>query len=299
MTSLADAYERRAGEVSRRRVLAGTALFAAGALLVVCGILAGATPLLSNAGVEWWRTREIAGVLAGLGIPAAFVGVFTVLPASRQQRTAAALGLGIAILGVLLFQHAYPYEWGARQPTTLALLTVLVYVFGTLTTFWCLFTSVATFKRRNDPGGTVTLEYTVGGETKTMTVDAADAADARAALGGGIGVFGGVDDPDTDAGTASGAGASGPAGPTGRASVSDGGASADADIRSPTSDDGMVLSDETPRQPGAAADRYCGNCAHFQHVRADGGIRPYCGKHDELMDDMEACEQWEPNSTRL
>jgi hypothetical protein len=39
-------------------------------------------------------------------------------------------------------------------------------------------------------------------------------------------------------------------------------------------------------------DRYCGNCAHFDYVRTDRGIQPYCGLHDELMDDMDACEEW-------
>jgi hypothetical protein len=25
-------------------------------------------------------------------------------------------------------------------------------------------------------------------------------------------------------------------------------------------------------------------------------MQPYCGLHDELMDDMDACEQWTPRS---
>jgi hypothetical protein len=42
-------------------------------------------------------------------------------------------------------------------------------------------------------------------------------------------------------------------------------------------------------------DEYCGNCEHFKYVRLDGKLVPYCGLHEDLMDDMDACEQWEPN----
>ncbi|MES3161628.1 MAG: NADH-quinone oxidoreductase subunit J [Halorubrum sp.] len=41
-------------------------------------------------------------------------------------------------------------------------------------------------------------------------------------------------------------------------------------------------------------DTYCGNCAEFDYVRTDDGMRPYCGHYDELMDDMDACDQWTP-----
>jgi hypothetical protein len=78
--------------------------------------------------------------------------------------------------------------------------------------------------------------------------------------------------------------------------ASDGGASA-SDIRSPldgSGDDGTEFlpnpgDEPRPRQIG---DTYCGNCQHFDYVRTDAGIQPYCGLHDELMDDMDACEEW-------
>jgi hypothetical protein len=41
-----------------------------------------------------------------------------------------------------------------------------------------------------------------------------------------------------------------------------------------------------------AADRYCGNCEHFEYVRTERGIQPYCGFHDGVMADMDACEDW-------
>jgi cytochrome c biogenesis protein CcdA len=205
MTSLGETYERRAGEASQRRVYLGTGLFAAGALLVVGGILAGGTGLLINNGFGQYESREIAGILAGLGVPAVFVGIFSVLPANKVQRAAAAVGAGITVLGVMLFRATYPYLYvpgSGGVPTTGTLAFILVYAAGIITTFWCLFTAVATFKTRNDPGGTVTLTVTKNGETHTVEVPATDVESAREALTsgtfGGVGVFGGVEDPDEE-----------------------------------------------------------------------------------------------------
>jgi len=99
---------------------------------------------------------------------------------------------------------------------------------------------------------------------------------------------------------------------SGAAGVSDGG-EADGDIRSPLDDAGSAGGPNGPAGPGsdgrggagvspgvdAAArdgpgDAYCGNCTHFDYVRTDQGMQPYCGHHDELMDDMDACEEWTP-----
>jgi hypothetical protein len=50
----------------------------------------------------------------------------------------------------------------------------------------------------------------------------------------------------------------------------------------------------TPPTP-AQTDAYCGNCAHFDYVRTDSGMTPYCGLHDQRMTDMDACDQWQSN----
>jgi len=306
MTSLGEAYDRRAGEASQRRVYLGTGLFAAGALLVVGGILAGATGLLINNGFGQYESREIAVLLAGLGVPSVLVGIFTVLPANRVQRAAAAVGAGLSVLGVMLFRATYPYLYvpgSGGVPTTGTLAFILVYAAGIITTMWCLFTAVATFKTRNDPGGTVTLTVTKDGETHTVEVPADDVESAREKLAsgsfGGVGVFGGVEDPDertranasepkpsTPTQSRSRSRSQSPSAPTGSPSVSDGGATAD-DISSP-------LDDAAPSAGGPTPDKYCGNCAHFEYV-GDDGMQPYCGLYDEEMDDMEACEWWERN----
>lgn len=291
MPSLGSTYERRAGTASRQQVILGTGLFAAGALLVVSAIVAGGTGLLIGNGFTTYQAREIAGVMAGLGVPAVFVGITIVLPATAIHRAAAAFGSGLAILGVVLFRYAYPYRWYAGEGVLsgLTLGTFVIYVLGVITTFWALFTAVATFKTRNDPGGTVSVSVTSGGVASTVEKAREDFHAAKAALGGTVGAFGGVDDPDPlylDAGT------------DGAASASDGGTATNADIRTPmdesaTPDEGVeVVSDEPP---AVEPDRYCGNCTHFDYHRGDDAMDPYCGLYDETMNDMEACEWWESN----
>ncbi|NIB98733.1 hypothetical protein [Halobacterium sp. R2-5] len=307
MTSLGETYDRRAGEASQRRVYLGTGLFAAGALLVVGGILAGATGLLINNGFGQYESREIAVILAGLGVPAVLVGIFTVLPANRLQRGAAAVGAGLSVLGVMLFRATYPYLYVPNSggvPTTGTLAFILVYAAGIITTFWCLFTAVATFKTRNDPGGTVTLTVTKDGETHTVEVPADDVESAREKLSsgsfGGVGVFGGVEDPDERTRANASEPKPEPTTPAPQsssrqqsargasASVSDGGATTE-DISSPLDD-----SDSKPSAGGPTPDKYCGNCTHFEYAGSDG-MQPYCALYEEEMDDMEACEWWERN----
>lgn len=292
MTSLSEAYERQAMEVSRRRLYLGIGLFAAGALLIVGGLLAGTTTLAIDAGLGVGGARELAGVLAGLGLPAVLLGVFTVLPASSVQRATAVVGAAIAVLGVALFRYTYPDGWyvgtGGSVPSTLTLVTTTTYFFGAVVSFWCLFAAVATFKRRNDPGGTVTLTVERGGETRTVEVAADDAAAAREAFGG-VGVVG-MDETETVP-TQTGPGADG------RASASDGGTTTRT-VTEPGGD-AEVMGEggpDTDDRPAAGPDRYCGNCEHFDYVRTEDGIQPYCGAHDELMDDMEACPDWRSRS---
>jgi len=322
MTSLAEAYEENVGEVGNVRLLyLGLGLFAAGALLVVLAILFATTGLRELFGLHELAAREVAGVLAGLGVPAVFVGIFSVLPASQRVRAAAAIGAGISVLGVALFTYAYPRHW-AGYNRQLTLPVVAVYFLGVLITFGCLFVAVVNFKTRNDPGGTVTLELDRGGEVETVEVDRDDLADAEALseLGALESTDGGTDAPKTGLGgvafmgqtpdgelptqtnQSSGAGRGATTSDGGeqtfglRASSdpqSDGGTATDNDIRSPLDDaDAAGPGPDTQR----ATDTYCGNCKQFRYVRTNDGMVPYCGYYDRTMDDMDACEQWEPNN---
>jgi hypothetical protein len=298
MTSLGEVYhgDDRSGP-SLRQIYAGASLFVVGIVLVVAGIVVATTDVLMGGGTTLFDVREYGGILAGLGVPAVFLGISAVLPAERSTRAAAGIGASVAVLGVALFAHAYPCRWSgancAPGMVDLTLPTVGVYFLGALTTFWCLFVGIANFKTRNDPGGTVTMEVTRQGETKVIEVD-------RRKSHGSVGLGGSSSTPTASVG----------------ASVSDGG-SDDDDIRevasvpstssSPTGG-GNASGGGTATASGGggemwqssaatststdAADRYCGNCEHFEYVRTERGIQPYCGFHDGVMADMDACEDW-------
>jgi hypothetical protein len=305
MTSLAEVYEGHVGEgASLRRLYAGTALFLGGALMVGLGIVAATTNVPGWFGMNTWQAWEVAGVLAGLGLPAVFVGVFVVLPASDQQRAAAAIGASVAVLGVVFFLYAFPTQWHG-DATDRTLQVVAVYSFGALTTFWCLFTAIANFKTRNDPGGTVTLEIKREGGVERVEVTKSDLAEGElGALGsvGSVGVFGGLSDDEPEPTRRRQPQRSQPSAGASANPASDGGATT-RDISSPLDDepasydDAEVIDRDTPPIQ-QRTDTYCGNCAHFEYVRTERGMVPYCQRHAEQMDDMEACQQWEPNNYR-
>ncbi|WP_436900747.1 DUF7139 domain-containing protein [Halovenus halobia] len=274
MTSLSDVYEGGINTVAdpRQRRL-GMALFAVGAAMVVGSISIATTDLSTLLGLDVFAAREVAGTLAGLGIPAAFVGLFVVVPASNRTRAAATMGASLAILGVLLFRQAYPYRWLANDPQV-ALITTVVYTAGMLLTLWALFISIATFNRRIDPGGTARIAITETGEVKVIS----NGPDGGS---GSVGLFG--REPDGSVPTQTNAGQSEPT------PASDGSGAVKNDA---------LVDDEifTATQERGKPDEYCGNCDHFKYVRLDDDLVPYCGLHEDLMDDMDACEQWEENA---
>ena len=303
MTSLSEVYEGGMGTVvGRRQRILGMGLFALGTAMVVAAIPLATTDVGALFALSVYESRLVAGVLAGLGLPAAFVGIFTVLPANAPTRALAAIGSALSIFGVMLFAYAYPSQWVSNEPV-LALLTTLVYVVGVLLTFWCLFVGVATFKTRNDPGGTARVELTEEGRIKIV-----DAGRSVPKLGG-VGLFG--SEPDGDVPTQTGNQAdddiltsSGPSGSAGEGLQEEATTSSEMLVPEPSSDGGAAAADdpavedsvvEAARTRGRP-DEYCGNCAHFQYVRADGELSPFCGLHRDLLEDMDACEQWESNS---
>jgi len=321
MTSLTDVYDGGVGTATglRRRLL-GAGLFALGAGMVVGAIPVATTDLAGAIGLGVYEARELAGILAGLGLPAVFLGIFAVLPAGRVTRAAAAIGASVAVLGVGLFAAAYPYNWISNHPT-LAVVTTAIYSVGTLVTFWCLFVGLATFKRRNDPGGTARVEITDEGKIRVVTDD------SRRPLGrGSVGMFGSGPDGSVDTQTnRPHAHANRPV-ETSVSSERDDATIIDDDPSEPPSETpgqptpagdgagGVQSAQETgsaatPSDPAAAdadihaavdrrgrPDEYCGNCRHFEYVRADGEMAPYCGFHEGLLEDMDACDQWESNS---
>jgi len=334
MASLTEVYEGGTG-AGLRRLYAGVALFGVGAVLVIAGIVVASTDVGSNFGLGLYEAREVAGVLGGVGFPAVLVGTMTVLPeASRRIQAAGLVGAAVCLFGVVMFRQFYPVDWmGGTGDTTMTLVVAGTYFTGAMVSTWCLFTAVANFKARNDPGGTVTLEITKQGETKVVEVSNDD---LRGKLGG-IGLLGGTPDGDVETQTnrsgsgdrtggrsqsqssspsgsrsrsrsrsdsrstsrsRSGSGSTPRGGATGFDSspgVTDGGAASESGLSAPgpdTTDDAEFLDEASP----TVGDAYCGNCTHFRYVRTDEGMVPYCGFHGETMDDMDACDEWTPNS---
>jgi hypothetical protein len=128
-----------------REALAAIALVATGVALLFVGTLTATTDVFdlfigSTTEEAWWT----AGVLAGLGLPIAVVGVFVVLPATDFQRLGAAVGLAVAVLGVILFALSFPHQWQG-DAVDRSLLVVLTYLTGALLTITYLFLAVANF----------------------------------------------------------------------------------------------------------------------------------------------------------
>ncbi len=320
MTSLTEVYDGTASGVTSRRLYAGTTLVGLGAILAVVAVLVATTDLvggyaaaLSSGLAPEFATVRAAGVLAGLAVPTALVGVFVVLPASRRVQAAAAISASLCLLGVALFWHAYPHHWrGHGQELTFEVSAV--YLLGLLPAVWCLFAAVATFKRRNDPGGN--LEMNVTRHNKTVLEVEEGSEDGGL---GGIGFLGGTPDGDVETQTnaddadgtslsydegsvdrtakRSSTASSRSAGGAGRAvgaATSDGGSAA-SDISSPLEGGDAEIVESEAAGPTEPTDRYCGNCEHFEYVRSSEGMVPYCARHETAMDDMDACDEWTPN----
>jgi len=298
MTSLADVYDGGASGPGRQRLYAGLGLFAAGAVFTVIGIVFGTSSGGGGvAGFDVVTTRTLAGVFAGLGLPAIFLGAMTVLPkATRTVQVASWIGAAIAVVGVVVFVSVYPDNWFGMTPDYTLPVTA-VYFVGVITTFWSLFVAVANFKARNDPGGTVRLEVSREGETRVVEV-----SNDRLRQGlGGIGLLGETPDGTAETQTNGPDGATGTSMPSsGGAQVlgSDGGATTEqireVDESSPDSAPEVDQLSTTSAPESAVGDRYCGNCSEFKYVRTDDGLQPYCELHEGIMDDMNACEQWTP-----
>ena len=276
MASLSEVYERGRGGPDLRRLYAGVALFLVGVVLAVTGLVFGTSTAVAELfGLGVYEAREVAITAAGIGFPLTFLGVVTVLPQSGHRvRVASAVGTAIALFGVLLFRAFYPMQWYGMA-TDYTLPVSAIYFLGVLTTFWAVFTAVANFKTRNDPGGTGKLEVTKQGKTRVVEVSNEGLRNRLS----GIGFLGSTPDGDAPTQTA-GSGRD-------RPPVSDGGSSATAGHDAEFVDEPHP----TPRE-----DVYCGNCAHFNYVRTNDGMKPYCGFHGEVMDDMEPCQDWESNA---
>lgn len=169
MESLGDAYAGGRWEGrDPRRIYAGVTLGVAGALTVVLAILVVTTPLSGLLGATGeYGPEKLGGLLGGLGIPAMYLSVVTVLPSSRREQAGVVFGSLCCLGGVWLFQRAYPYQWTTGSET-MAFETAMAYFAGSAVALWFVFTAMASFRRRNDPQGTVKLELKHEHGTQTV-----------------------------------------------------------------------------------------------------------------------------------
>jgi len=171
MARLGDAYtDRRWVDRDPRWVAVGAGSFAAGVVAVVVAILLVTTPLSAVVGVAGkFPSRWTGGILAGVGVPAMFLGVVAVLPSGRHEAITVVVGAALCIVGVYLFANAYPSDWPPAEPS-MAFETTMTYFAGCALALWSVVSSVVTFRVRNNPQGTVRMELTRQGQTTTIQV---------------------------------------------------------------------------------------------------------------------------------
>jgi len=171
MTSLGEAYgDDRWNGRDPRWIAIGAGSFVAGVVAIVLAIGLVATPLGDILGLTGtYEAREPAGVLAGLGVPAMLLGVVAVLPSSRRQGVGVVVGALVCLAGVGLFTYAYPWLWPPAEPA-MAFETTMTYFAGAVLAFGSVFSTVASYRVRNNPQGTVRMELKRQGETKTVKV---------------------------------------------------------------------------------------------------------------------------------
>ncbi len=274
MASIGEVYDAQSrGMVDPDHLRIGFGLFFTGIVLAVVGLIVATTGITEPLGWSIFDARLAAGILGGIAVPLALLGILLLFPADRRALGAAAIGTGIAVLGVTMFWYAYPHDW-AGYGRDLTPIVSAVYAFGIVTITWALFSTVATFKRRNDPGGTVTLE--VSPETGIPRLFRVAREGLRHSTLNSGSWFSSTSTTSTDGGTAP--------------------ASTEQDGPGRTDGGEATVPIGRPRK-AEPVDRYCGNCTYFDYGSdSRGKLSPYCRYHDEPMDDMEPCAVWESNT---
>lgn len=262
MQSLDDAYDRRlGGRESDERLLLGYGLVALGGFLVFAGGVVGVSSAVGDLfglAIDWERWGAGA-MLAGVGLPLAFTGVFTVAPMPGRERAVAAAGVLLSFAGVAFFDYAYPSRWQG-DPLDLSGLVFLVYTAGAAVMFYSLFRSVLEVEIAL-PRSKLSLSYTEEKVEPRRFEEAVD--DAEADGFGGVGIS-----MDVEGGT-------------------------DAELLKKTPDE-----EPDEPVDGFAGDRYCGNCRFYDFTESDDGATvPYCQYHDEPLHDLEACDAHEMRVT--
>lgn len=309
MDSLANVYEEGAGSgTPQRHLRAGIGLLIAGAILAMLAIIIGGTSVGGDP-MEF-STREIAGMLGGLAAPLFLGGVMMVLPAAVQVRIAAAVGASITVLGVAMFSYAYPNDWGVGDNLTATV--AIVYLLGLGLMLGAMFLTVVR-RRRLAPQGMEALNATTNTRSETTTESTANRRSTEQSSAptsdGGTDtndieeIRPQADRPRLDTST----GALRPRESTNksnsrqrddgddgwsRAWPSEGRERPEDRSQDRKSTDGGTKTADSTDGSAPLADRYCGNCQHITY--GDEGVQPFCDYHDERLDTMDPCPDWDP-----
>lgn len=129
-------YRRYIGEledVSEVDVFLGAGLTMVGVMLAVAGW---GTLAYAEAAVEvgpgFWTFREVAVVIAGIGVPTFMLGVVTMLVGNDTVTAVSLAGFAVCLVGVLVFTIAYPHSWNVATGADYLLEGVTVYGLGVL-----------------------------------------------------------------------------------------------------------------------------------------------------------------------
>ncbi|MFB6300486.1 MAG: permease [Halobacteriales archaeon] len=125
-------YRRYIGEPDAETdVYLGFALFFGGIAFGLLGFVIFLGSVGVTAGTDlFWQLREIAIVLATIGLPAFLIGIVVLLPVSERARYAAAAGGAISLIAVIAFIAVYPQNWNVQAGPDYSAEGIAVYAVG-------------------------------------------------------------------------------------------------------------------------------------------------------------------------
>lgn len=129
---LVSTYRRYLGIPDRTSdVYAGFGLFFAGLGLCLAGVLTFLySATLPDGAMPTYGVREIAAVMAAVGLPVLLTSVVVLLPVDRRTIAVAGAGTAVTLVATALFVWAYPTDWNVATPPDYSALGVGVYAVG-------------------------------------------------------------------------------------------------------------------------------------------------------------------------
>lgn len=129
---LVSTYRRYLGIPDRTiDVYAGFGLFFAGLGLCLAGILTFLySATLPDGAMSTYGVREIAAVMAAIGLPALLTSVVVLLPVDRRTIAVAGIGTFVTLVATALFVWAYPADWNVATSPDYSALGVGIYAVG-------------------------------------------------------------------------------------------------------------------------------------------------------------------------